>query len=44
MEDVDIGTVAQLLLDLLLGARLIADQADDQVLGVLRELLEELEL
>lgn len=44
MEDVDIGTVAQLCRHLLLGRSLVADQTDDWVLRVLRDLLDELEL
>lgn len=43
-EDVDIGTVAQLCLCLLLGPNFVADQTDDQVVLVCRDLLEELEL
>jgi len=44
MEDVDIGTVAQLCHHLLLGASLVADQTDDQVLRVFRDVLNEPEL
>jgi hypothetical protein len=44
MEDVDIGTVAKLRRCLLLGRCFVADQTDDQVLPVFRDLSEELEL
>lgn len=44
MEDVDIGTIAKLCRHLLLGRSLVADQTDDQVLQVLRDLLDKLEL
>ena len=44
MEDVDIGTVAQLCRYLLLSCSFVADQTDDQVLLVFRDLPEELEL
>lgn len=44
MEDVDIGTVAQLCRNLLLGRSFVADQTDDQVVLVFRKLPEELEL
>jgi hypothetical protein len=44
MEDVDVGTVAQLCRHFLLGRSLVADQTDDYVLRALRNLLDELEL
>ena len=44
MEDADIATVTQLCRNFLLGASLVADQTDDQVLGVFGEVLDELEL
>lgn len=44
MEDLDVGTVAQLGRYLLLGPNLVADQTNDGVLLVVRVLLEELEL
>ena len=44
VDDVDIGTVAQLSGCLLLGSGFVANQTNDQVVLVVRELLEELEL
>lgn len=44
MKDVDIGTVAQLFGHLFLGASLVADQTDDQVCRVFRDVLKEPEL
>ncbi len=44
MEDVDIGTVAQLCHYLLLGRSFVADQTNNQVLLVFRDLPKELEL
>lgn len=44
MEDMDVRTVTQLCGYLLLGSSFVTDQADDQVLLLFRELLEELEL
>ena len=44
MEDVDIGTVAQLCRYLLLSRGFVADQTDNQVFLVLRNLPEKLEL
>lgn len=44
VEYVEVGAVAQLGGHLLLGAGLVADQTDDQVLGVCRDLVDELEL
>ncbi len=38
MEDVDIGTFAQLCRYLLLGRSFVADQTDNQVLLVVRDL------
>ena len=40
----DIGTFAKLCCYLLLGCGFVADQTDDQVLLVFRDLFEELEL
>ena len=44
MEDVDVGTLAQLCCHLLFGGRLVADQTDDQVLRVFGDALEESKL
>ena len=44
MVDVDIATVGEFCRDLLLGRFLVADQTDDQVLLVCRDLLKEFEL
>ena len=44
MEDVDIGTVAQLCRHFLLGRSLVANQTDDYVFRVFRDLLDQLEL
>lgn len=44
MNDVDIGTVAQLCCYLLLSRSFVADQTNDQVLRIFRDLPEELEL
>lgn len=44
MDDVDIGTITQLSGCLLLGSGFVANQTNDQVVLVVRELLEELEL
>lgn len=44
MEDVDIGTATHLCRHLLLGRSLVADQTDDEVVRVLRDLPDELEL
>lgn len=43
-ENVDVGTVAQLSRNFLLGRSFVADQTNDQVLFVIRNLLEKLEL
>lgn len=44
MEDVDVGTLAQLCCHLLFRGSLVADQTDDQVLRVFRDALEETKL
>ena len=41
MEDVDIGTLAQLCCHLLFSGSLVTDNTDDQVLRVFRDALEE---
>ena len=41
MEDVDVGTLAQLCCHLLFSGSLVADQTDDQVLRVFGDALEE---
>ena len=44
IEDVDVGTLAQLCCHLLFGGSLVADQTDDQVLRVFGDALEEAKL
>lgn len=41
MDDVDVGTLAQLCCHLLFSGSLVADQTDDQVLRVFGDALEE---
>ena len=41
MDDVDVGTLAQLCCHLLFSGSLVADNTDDQVLRVFRDALEE---
>lgn len=44
VEDVNVGTVAEVCLHFRLRGSLVADQTNDQVLGVFRELLDKLKL
>ncbi len=44
MDDVDVGTLAQLCCHLLFSGRLVADQTDDQVLRVFGDAPEEAKL
>ncbi len=44
MEDMDIGTIANFCCNLLLGSRLVANEANDEVLWVVGDLLDEFEL
>lgn len=44
VEDVDVGRVAELGRHLVLGRGLVADQTDNEVLGLRGDLLDQLEL
>lgn len=44
MKDVDVGAVAQLCRHLLVHRSLVANQTDDYVLWIFRNLIDELEL
>lgn len=44
MDDMDVGTLAQLCYHLLFSGRLVADQTDDQVLRIFGDALKEAKL